>query len=108
MIPCSKEADIAQIKTEVLDLKKLVKGNGKQGLYDDVLEIKTTLPEFKKSIDILSINVRELLDNRIASDTERKIKLSAKQKLAAIITGIIGASGTIVLIVDMILKYKTG
>jgi len=28
MIPCSKEADIAEIKTKMTDLEKIVKGNG--------------------------------------------------------------------------------
>jgi len=106
MVPCSKEAEIAAIQTEVHDLKKLIKGNGKQGLYDDVLEIKNTLPQFKISIDNLNISVRELLDEKIASSTERKIRLSAKQRLAAIITGIIGGSATIVMIVDLIIRSK--
>ena len=106
MIPCSKEAEIAEIKTEVSDLKKMIKGNGKKGMYDDVQEIKNTLPQFKLSIDNLNTSVRELMDDKIASATERRVRLSAKQRLAAIITGIIGGSATVVMIVDLIIRSK--
>jgi hypothetical protein len=117
MIPCSKEADIAEIKTEIRDIKLLVKGNGKPGIYDDVLEIKTTLPTLRKSIDemgegfeksfsTLEGKVQQLLDKRIVDDTEKNLKLTAKQKMTAIIMGIISAAGVIVMIADMYLKNK--
>lgn len=119
MIPCSKEADIAEIKTELKDLKHAVRGNGKPGMYDDVLEIKTELPIIKDSIvkmgkgfedsfSALDKKVQLLLDNKLVGDTEKSLKLNARQKMAAIITGIISAAGVIVMIAEMYMKNKAG
>lgn len=108
MIPCSKEADIAEIKTDVNDLKKIVKGNGQKGLQQIVTELNTNVPQLTTSVGILSGQVQLLLDRKVANDTERALKLSAKQKMTAIISGIIGAGTVIVMIADMIIKHKGG
>ena len=116
---CIKEAEIAGINTRLNALDKMVNGNGKKGMYDEVIEIKTKLPAIQGSIDDLSDRfdskfdeltgkVQVLLDKRIVDDTEKSLKLSARQKLAAIIMGIISAAGVIVMIADMILKNKAG
>lgn len=101
---CVKEGDIATIKAEVSDLKKIVKGNGQKGLQAQVIELNTLLPPLKTSVDELNEKVQMLLDRKIGDDAERAVRMSAKQKLAAIVTGIIGASTTIVMIADMIIK----
>jgi hypothetical protein len=130
MIPCSKEADIAEIKTELKDLNKIVKGNGKPGLHDDVITIKGELPTIRESIKEMGENfensieemsegfetslgelsgkVQLLLDKKIVDDTERNLKLSAKQKLAVIITTVIAFAGVALFAIDMILKNKAG
>jgi len=105
---CLKESDIATIKAEVSDLKKIVKGNGQKGLQQIVTELNLNVPQLTTSVGILSGQVQELLDRKVASDTERNLKLSAKQKMTAIISGIIGAGTVIVMIADMILKNKAG
>jgi len=56
------------------------------------------------SVRILSGQVQELLDGKVANDTERNLKLSAKQKMTAIISGIIGGATVIVMIADMIIN----
>ena len=93
------------IKTEVSDLKKIVKGNGRKGLQENVTELNTIIPPLKDSVDTLSEKVQLLLDRKVADDTEDKLKLSAKQKMTAIISGIIGAGTVLVMIADMILKH---
>ncbi len=101
---CLKEGALATIKAEVSDLKKIVKGNGQKGLQQIVTELNLNVPQLTNSVGILSGQVQELLDRKVASDTERNLKLSARQKLAAIISGIIGAATVIVMIADMIIN----
>lgn len=101
---CLKEGDLATIKAEVSDLKKIVKGNGQRGLQQIVTELNLNVPQLTNSVGILSGRVQELLDRKVASDTERALKLSAKQKLTAIVSGIIGAATVIVMIADMIIN----
>lgn len=119
MIPCSKEADIAEIKTELKDLKHAVKGNGKPGMYDDVLEIKTELPIIKDSIEKMGRGVKnsfteldgkvqQLLDKKIADDAEKSMKLTANQKFWTIIVGIASMAGVIIMLADMFIKNKAG
>ena len=105
---CHKEGDIASIKTELCDLTKIVKGNGQKGLQRIVTELNTSVPQLTISVGILSGQVQELLDRKVASDTERSLKLSAKQKMTAIVMGIIGVATVIVMIADMYMKYKIG
>jgi len=105
---CTKEGDIAAIKAEVSDLKKIVKGNGQKGLQQAVTELNLKVPQLTDAVDGLSGKVQLLLNKDIAAVTERNLKLSAKQKLTAIISGIIGAGTVIVMIADMILKNKAG
>ena len=105
---CLKEGDLAAIKAEVSDIKKIVKGNGQKGLQQAVTELNLMVPQLKEAVDGLSDNVKLLLDKDIAAVTERNLKLSAKQKMTAIISGIIGAGTVIVMIADMILKNKAG
>ncbi len=101
---CLKEGDLATMKAEVTDLKKIVKGNGQKGLQWIVTELNTNVPQLTTSVGILSGQVQELLDRKVASDTERNLRLSAKQKLTAIVSGIIGAATVIVMIADMIIN----
>lgn len=119
MIPCSKEADIAEIKTELKDLKHAVKGNGKPGMYDDVLEIKTELPIIKDSIEKMGKGFRDsfteldgkvqrLLDKKVADDTEKGLKMTANQKFWTIIVGIASMAGVVLMIADMYMKNKAG
>ena len=103
---CRKEGELASVKTDLTDLKKIVKGNGQPGLQKIVTELNTKIPPLTEAVDSLSDKVQQLLDKDIAAATERSLKMSAKQKLTAIVTGIIGASTTIVMIVDMWLKTK--
>jgi len=106
MNPCSKEADISEIRTEVHDLKKIVKGNGQKGLQQNVTELNINVPLLTTSVDTLSKQVKILLDRKVESDTEKSLKMSAGQRLTAIISGIIGASTVIVMIADMIMKHQ--
>jgi len=101
---CHKEGDLATMKAEVTDLKKIVKGNGQKGLQQIVTELNLNVPQLTNSVGILSGQVQELLDRKVASDTERNLRLSAKQKLTAIVSGIIGAATVIVMIADMIIN----
>jgi hypothetical protein len=103
---CTKEGEIASMKAEVSDLKKIVKGNGQKGLQQNVYELNINVPQLTTSVGILSGQVQQLLDRKVASDTERALKLSARQKLVAIYGGIIGAATVIVMIADMILKNQ--
>lgn len=103
---CLKEGDLATIKAEVSDLKKIVKGNGQKGLQQIVTELNLNVPQLTTSVGILSGQVQELLDRKVAGDTERALKLSARQKLAAIITTVIAFSGVALFANDMILKSK--
>ena len=105
---CQKEGDLAAMQAEVCDLKKIVKGNGQKGLQQAVTELNLKVPLLTESVDTLSGKVQMLLDKDIAAVTERALKLSAKQKMTAIISGIIGAGTVIVMIADMILKNKAG
>jgi len=101
---CLKEGDLATMKAEVSDLKKIVKGNGQKGLQQIVTELNTNVPQLTTSVGILSGQVQELLDRKVASDTERNLRLSAKQKLTAIVSGIISAATVIVMIADMLIN----
>ena len=103
---CLKEGDLATIKAEVSDLKKIVKGNGQKGLQQIVTELNLNVPQLTNSVGILSGQVQELLDRKVASDTERNLKLSARQKLVAIYGAIIGAATVIVMIAQMIVEKK--
>jgi len=103
---CLKEGDLATIKAEVSDLKKIVKGNGQKGLQQIVTELNLNVPQLTNSVGILSGQVQELLDRKVASDTERNLKLSARQKLVAIYGAIIGAATVIIMIADMILEKQ--
>jgi len=101
---CLKEGDLATMKAEVSDIKKIVKGNGQKGLQRAVIELNLMVPQLKEAVDGLSDNVKLLLDKDVAAVTERNLKLSAKQKMTAIISGIIGAATVIVMIADMIIN----
>lgn len=101
---CTKEGDIATVKAEVSDLKKIVKGNGQKGLQQAVTELNMKVPELTIAVDGLSNKVQLLLEKDIAASTERALKMSAKQKLGAIVTAIIGASTVIVMVADMIIN----
>ena len=100
---CLKEGDLATIKAEVSDLVKIVKGNG---LQKAVTELNLLVPQLSTTVKDLSDNVQSLLDRKIESDTERALKLSARQKLVAIYGAIIGAATVIIMIADMILKKQ--
>ncbi len=102
---CLKEGDLAAIKAKVSDLEVIVKGNG---LQKAVTELNIVVPQLSGTVKELSKNVQTLLNRKIESDTERNLKLSAKQKMTAIIMGILSAAGVIVMIADMILKHKAG
>jgi len=101
MNPCSKEADIASIKTELSDLTKIIKVNG---LQKAVTELNVVVPQLSVTVKELSQNVQILLDRKVANDTERNLKLSAGQKLAAIISGIVGISTVLIMLLDMLIK----
>ena len=101
---CRKEGDLATLKTQMSDITKIVKGNGQPGLEKQVTQLNIIIPKLQESIDGLSENVRTLLDRGIVTDTERALKMSAKQKLTAIITGIFGGATVIIMVVDMILN----
>lgn len=100
---CLKEGDLATIKAEVSDLVKIVKGNG---LQKAVTELNLLVPQLSTTVKDLSDNVQSLLDRKIESDTERALKLSARQKLVAIYGAIIGAATVIVMIAQMIVEKK--
>jgi len=100
---CLKEGDLATMKAEVSDLVKIVKGNG---LQKAVTELNLLVPQLSTTVKDLSDNVQSLLDRKIESDTERALKLSARQKLVAIYGAIIGAATVIIMIADMILKKQ--
>jgi len=101
---CQKEGELASVKTELEDLKLIVKGNGKKGLQQAVTELNLKVPQLTDAVDGLSDKVQLLLDKDIAAVTERNLKLSAKQKMTAIISGIIGGATVIVMIADMIIN----
>ncbi len=101
---CRKEGELASVKTELEDLKLIVKGNGKKGLQQAVTELNLKVPQLTDAVDGLSDKVQLLLDKDIAAVTERNLKLSAKQKMTAIISGIIGGATVIVMIADMIIN----
>ena len=105
---CRKEGELATMRAEVSDLKKILKGNGQKGLQATVTELNLWVPQLTESVNTLSGKVQLLLNKDIADATERNLKLSAKQKMTAIISGIIGAGTVIVMIADMILKNKAG
>ena len=101
---CRKEGELASVKTELEDLKLIVKGNGKKGLQQAVTELNLKVPQLTDAVDGLSDKVQLLLDKDIATVTERNLKLSSKQKMTAIISGIIGGATVIVMIADMIIN----
>lgn len=102
---CIKEGEIASLKTELTDLVNIVKKNG---LQKQVTELNVVIPELKDTVADLSNNVRELLDMKIVNDTEKSVKLTAKQKMTAIITTIIAFSGVALYAIEMYLKSKAG
>ena len=101
---CLKEGEIATVKAEVSDLKKILKGNGQKGLQATVTELNLIVPQLTESVETLSGKVQLLLEKDIAAVTERNLKMSAKQKLVAIYGAIIGAATVIVMIADMIIN----
>ena len=105
---CRKEGELASLNTKMKRISKIVEGNGQPGLDKQMTQLNTVIPELQKSVAGLSDKVQLLLDKDIAATTERTLKLSAKQKMTAIISGIIGAGTVIVMIADMILKNKAG
>ena len=105
---CRKEGELASMNTTLKRISKIVEGNGQPGLDKQMTQLNTVIPELHKSVAGLSDKVQLLLDKDIAATTERTLKLSAKQKMTAIISGIIGAGTVIVMIADMILKNKAG
>jgi len=103
---CLKEGEIATVKAEVSDLKKILKGNGQKGLQATVTELNLIVPQLTESVETLSGKVQLLLEKDIAAVTERNLKMSAKQKLVAIYGAIIGAATVIVMIAQMIVEKK--
>lgn len=103
---CRKEGELASLNTQMKHISKIVEGNGQPGLDKQMAQLNIVIPELQKSVSGLTDKVQQLLNKDIATTTERAIKMSAKQKLAAIVTGVIGASTTIVMIVDMWIKSK--
>ena len=101
---CRKEGELASVKTELTDLKKIVKGNGQKGLQQIVTELNTKIPPLTEAVDGLSEKVQQLLDKDIAAATERALKMSAKQKLIAIYGGIIGFVTVALMIADMLIN----
>ena len=101
---CRKEGELASVRTELTDLKKIVKGNGQKGLQQIVTELNTKIPPLTEAVDGLSKKVQQLLDKDIAVATERALKMSAKQKLIAIYGGIIGFVTVAVMIADMLIN----
>ena len=101
---CRKEGELASVKTELEDIKLIVKGNGKKGLQQAVTELNLKVPQLTDAVDGLSDKVQLLLDKDTAAVAERNLKLSAKQKMTAIISGIIGGATVIVMIADMIIN----
>ena len=104
---CRKEGEIATVKTELTDLKKIVKGNGQKGLQQAVTELNLKVPILTSAVDDLASKVQLLLDRKIGDDRERVVKMSARQKFAAIYGAIIGAAIVIVMIADMIIKSRS-
>ena len=102
---CIKEGDLAAIKAKVSDLEVIVKGNG---LQKAVTELNILVPQLSGTVKELSGNVQKLLNGKVRNDTERDLKLSARQKLLAIFGAIVGAATVIIMIADMILKNKAG
>ena len=100
---CVKEGDLAAIKAKVSDLEVIVKGNG---LQKAVTELNILVPQLSGTVKELSGNVQMLLNRKVASDTEKNLKLTAKQKLAAIITTVISLSGVALYAIEMFLKSK--
>ena len=103
---CKKEGELAAIKTDLEDLKKIIKGNGQKGLRAQVIELNTVIPPLTASVKELSDKVQILLDKRLASDTVRNYKMTAEQRLAAIIAGIIGGSTTVVMVIDLWIRSR--
>lgn len=103
---CRKEGELASMNTTLKRISKIVEGNGQPGLDKQMARLNIVIPELQKSVSGLTEKVQQLLNKDIATTTERALKMSAKQKLTAIVTGIIGASTTIVMIVDMWIKSK--
>jgi len=98
---CLKEGDLAAIKAKVSDLELIVKGNG---LQKAVTELNILVPQLSGTVKDLSKNVQTLLNRKIETDTERNLKLSARQKLVAIYGAIVGFATVIVMIADMIIN----
>ena len=49
---CRKEGELASVKTELEDLKLIVKGNGKKGLQQAVTELNLKVPQLTDAVDV--------------------------------------------------------
>ena len=92
------------MNTTLKRISKIVEGNGQPGLDKQMTQLNTIIPPLQKSVEDLTEKVQLLLDKDIAAATERTLKMSAKQKLAAIITTVIAFAGVALFAIDMMIN----
>ena len=80
MEPCKHDGKIAELDTEIKDLKRIVKGNSKPGLYETVIHLVEAERTRGQSIDKLKDTVDSLIRYKIETDKEKEVILRVTQE----------------------------
>ena len=97
---CRKEAEIAQLEIKVIDLERMVKGNGQPGLAQTVPALSQTVTDLNETVGELSVGVRGLLRFQENELGIRKGKSIVKNRnrwiIATLITVVLGLATLLV------------
>jgi len=100
---CRKEAEIAEMHTDIKTLKRIVMGNGQPGLSVTVPELATNVKELNGTIGNLTTGVSGLLkfqENQLGIQQGKSIVRRRNRWIIGVLIGaVIGMAGIIVAIV---------
>jgi len=106
---CQKEAEIAELQTQVKILNNIVMGNGQPGLAQTVPVLNRNVSELNKTIGSLTTGVSGLLKFQEQEMGKSKGKTEIRKRnrwiIGILITLASGLLGTIIYLMDMILDH---
>lgn len=92
---CSKEAEIAQIQTDLKLVKKAVMGNGKDGLIVTVPVLSQNVSELKDTVGELRTGLSGFLKYQQSEEGKDIAKREEKRRTRAIVSLMIGLITTL-------------
>lgn len=77
---CSKSKDIDQMNERMLNLQRVVYGNGKKGLTANVDSLATNVELLKKSVEDMQADVKVLLRFQVQTETAGAVLAGEKEE----------------------------